>query len=530
MATLGVTVTTGSIGPSAVPTVGYSSGFFLVQTPWGVDNVVGVCSSFGDFLRLYGGLNALTTLGSDDGVTPQVWGTITTDSVVQGFYAVKGFFDERLGAQNGVAYIERVLTSVAPPTAAFRTFASAGTATTVTSKWKGLAGGSTTVTGPATSTKGTSYRKWTFTHSQSGITEVVDLSLTGPEVADFNRRSQLVTVTMGDTIQTAVATTVKLGNGTAGTADPFTANSTQYIGATSAAGVKTGLDVFTDKRLGSGLLCAPGQYGATLRVAMNTHATTYDRTAIISSPAGLVLNTIVADLATTLTGNNTVYYTPQIKVADQNSDTGGTLTVDPCGHIAGLYARMDAEYRGPHKSAAGITHPLYSVVDVERSSNQSELYDDSGSNTLADSNINTIRIKQGVVVWGLRTLATDKRYQQINTSRTVQVVRLTCFLIAEPLTFEPIDSDGNLFAKAKGNVGAFLYQLRLAGALFGDFPGSEPKPSDAYAVICDRGNNSDITLAAGILRIDIAIIPTPNAEQVQINILVGSPGSVPAAK
>jgi phage tail sheath protein FI len=199
------------------------------------------------------------------------------------------------------------------------------------------------------------------------------------------------------------------------------------------------------------------------------------------------------------------FYGPRIWVNNVNSDSGGKLLVDPVGHIAGLAAQCDAKYQGPHKSPAGVNFPLATALDVERQSNGAELYDDSTSNTLADSFVNTIRIKNGkVVVWGLRTLATDARWRQVPAARVYCLIIVQGLLLAEPYTFEPIDSDGKLFARVQNDFGGFLESLRSHGALFGDKPGSQPKPTDAYAVVCDRGNNTPLTLSANELHIDVA--------------------------
>jgi phage tail sheath protein FI len=96
------------------------------------------------------------------------------------------------------------------------------------------------------------------------------------------------------------------------------------------------------------------------------------------------------------------------------------------------------------------------------------------------------------------------------------------------MTFEPIDPDGALFSKLRGTLYGFLYNLRKAGALYGTFPGSDPSPKDAFAVVCDTGNNTDLTVGAGELHADVAIAPTPNAEQVKFNLLVSQPGFVSA--
>ena len=524
MANIGTTITTSSVGPSGIPTVAYSNGFFVIQSPWGLDNQVVTCTSFANFTQLFGSLNGLASVAADG--TADTYTTITTSTVVLGYYAVKGYFDEKGNNQNGVAYVVRVVKASSGATAASRTFSDgAGNNTVITSKWKGLSGGTTLVTVMA-SPKGSTYKRIRLNHPQSQIVENWDIA-TAADASDASKKSQLATIALpaGGQLPSNVSDQ-KLQNGSsAGTADAFDAADADLVGTVSGA-TKTGLRCFDDVRLGTGLVAIPGKYSSTIRTGIETHVETYYRMGLLGSGPSLTQSSVVTDLSTTAS-NFLAYYWPQVWVANVNSDSAAMLLIDPVGHIAGLQARMDAKYRGPHKSPAGLEHGFLTVIDVERASNGTELTDDAGTNSLADSNINTIRIKgqpPRVVVWGLRTLATDLRYKQINTSRTVQVVYLTGFAIQEPYTFEPIDADGFLFAKVEADWTDFLFRLRRDGVLYGDYPGADPKPTDAYFVACNTGNNPPHTLAAGELRTDVGIVPTPNVEHSRVNIQVASPG------
>lgn len=523
MANIGASITVSSIGPSPVATVGYSNLFAVIQSPWGVDNQWVLCSSFAQFTQLFGGLNGLSSVAADG--TADTYTTITTDTVVQGYYNVKGYFDEKGNNPNGVAFICRVVKSSGGATAASRTFNDGGANnTTITAKWKGLSGGTVTVTIGA-SPKGSSYKQIKLVHTQSQITEYWQIA-TAADASDASKKSLLATIALPAGGQLpADASDKKLHNGTPGTADAYNASAADLVGTVSGA-TKTGLRVFDDLRLGQGFVCIPGQFSSTVRTGLKTHCDTYYRMGLVGSGPSLTQSSVVTDLST-LTSNNLAYYWPQIYVGNVNSDSAGLLLIDPVGHIAGLGARMDAKYGGPHKSPAGINHAFLSVIDVERTSSGVELTDDAGSNTLADSAINTIRIKgqpAGVVAWGLRTLATDLRFRQIPTSRVTGLIYTTAYFQMEKYTFEPIDSDGKLFAKIEGDIGAFLFGLRRNGVLFGEYPGAEPKKDDAYAVTCNRGNNPDTSLGAGELRTDIAFVPTPNVESSRVNLMVAAPG------
>jgi phage tail sheath protein FI len=231
-----------------------------------------------------------------------------------------------------------------------------------------------------------------------------------------------------------------------------------------------------------------------------------------------------------VSSNHASYFWPQLFVSDVSSSSSGQIKVDNVGHIAGLGARMDRDYRGPYKSPAGLLHQL-SALDVERASNGAELVDDSGSNTLADSFINTIRIKgspSGPTVWGLRTRATDPRYRQINVSRTVLAVQMNLEFIMERFVMEPIVN--SIFPKVKGEVDAWMATQFANGWFYGDKPGKNAKPQSAWFAVCDKSNNPDIKVGAGVLTVDVSFVPAPNAERIDLNLYVTAPGFVQQAQ
>ena len=528
MANIGASATTGSVGPSSAPTIGYSSGFFVVQSPWGLDGQAVMVTSLADFNRKFGGLNKLVTLAADGSAS--TWGTETNDAVVQAYYAVKGFFDEKgAQSQNAVAFISRAIASAAGPTAAVKTLNDgAAHNTTFTSRWKGAPGGATEirVTNPSPA-KGSGWMQVEVRHLQAAINETWQVA-SAADAATVSKDSELITIALPVTGQLPLSTTgwVYLGNGVAGTADAYAATDVDLVGTIANDGSKTGLQVFTDQKLGSGLCAIPGKNTSTIAAGLALHAAAYFRPFLVGSPAGKNKSNVAAVISGT-SSNFGAFYAPRVWVTDINSDQGGKLLIDPVGHIMGLAARMDATFQGPHKSPAGVNYPLATVVDVERAGNGLELYDDAASNLLADSFVNTIRIKNGrVVVWGLRTLSTDQRYRQLPQARTYAFIIAQGLLMAEPYTFEVIDGDGKLFSRVQTDFTSFLELLRSHGALFGDKPGVSPKATDAYQVQCDRGNNTPYTLANDELHIDLAAAASPNAESVKFSLTAAAPGFV----
>lgn len=604
MATIGPNLSLSSVGPAGSPDISFSNLYAVFQSPWGIDNKWQICSSFADFLRLYGGLSKLTAVAS--GLTADTYTTESTDAVVQAYYAIKGYFDEKGSNSPGVLFANRVIATSSGPTAASKTFAdqAGANSTTVASRWKGrdggtiqaywinpsprlgvftaLAGtlavtsGAAVVTGTSTAfTTGSTWVGWGIRigtnyytilsvasatsltlaenanatetaatgavgtnttgaylnvyHPQSGLREEWDVLPTTASAADISKRSQLVTVTLPAGLQLPKTTApgsagaVKLNSGTSATADPYTASDSDYVGTTSTAGVKTGLQVFNDQKLATGFVAIPGKVSSTIRSGIKTHVETYYRYGLLGPAAALNLTTASVEYANTAS-NLEAGWVPRVWVPDQTSTTGGNVLIDNVGHIAGLGARMDRDYGGPHKSPAGVTHGFNSVVDVERDSSGNELFDDSGSNTLADFYVNTLRIKGGPISWGLRSFASDERYRQINVGRTVCLVYLSCFQLAEKATFEPIDSFGKLFSRIKGDLDAFFSDLWAKGSIYGNKPSDDPKKGDAWFVVCNNTNNPNPQIGKGVVQADVSFVPTLNAEQVRIPIMVAAPG------
>lgn len=529
MATIGSSITISAVGPGGTREIGFSNFFVVGQTPWGIDGAWTVCTSFQDFLRQFGGLNKIASVAS--GTTLSTYTTESSSSVTSPYYAVKAYFQEKQSNSPGVLYFCRAVASTSGPTAGSLTVSDGATHnTTITSKWKGMAGNDTqvTVTNPSP-TAGTGYAQFKIYHPQANITEYWDIA-NANDAANASKKSQLVTIALpvgGQLPQTAA--TAKINTGTPGTADTYAATDPDLVGTTTAAGVKTGLQVFNDQKLGSGFVAIPGKYTSTIRTGIATHCATYYRMGLLGAPSGLNLTTVVSDLSTT-NGADLAYYWPQLWTQDDGSTQGGQVLVDNVGHIAGLHARMDRDYGGPQKSAAGITHPITSAIDVERATGSfMELCDDSGSNLLADSLINTVRVKGnpgGIVSWGMRTLSQDNRYRQVPVRRILHLIYLTTFLTLETYTFEPFDPQGRLFSKVRGDLNMFLEGLLRKGTLYGNSPGKDPRSDDAYYVVCDKSNNPGTQIANGELHVDVQFVPAFNAEKVSENLSLVIPGFV----
>lgn len=189
-----------------------------------------------------------------------------------------------------------------------------------------------------------------------------------------------------------------------------------------------------------------------------------------------------------------VLYYPWVKVTGVN---GRPLAIPPSGHMAGIYARNDAE-RGVHKAPANevIRGALETVVQVTKGE----------QDTLNPSGINCIRsfTGRGLRVWGARTLSSDPAWRYVNVRRLFNYIEKSIEHGTQWVVFEPNDPD--LWARLKRDVSAFLTGAWRDGMLFGH------SPQEAFFVKCDEELNPPDVRDRGQLFIEIGLAPVKPAE------------------
>ncbi|WP_440948575.1 phage tail sheath family protein [Methanosarcina sp. T3] len=217
-----------------------------------------------------------------------------------------------------------------------------------------------------------------------------------------------------------------------------------------------------------------------------------DRVAIldgIQSPSAFT-----ADLITGGTPNSkyAALYFPWIKVLDPISQTN--ISQPPSGHLAGVYARVDAE-RGVFKAPANEIVRGAVDLDYKLSPN-----DQAGLNP---KGINVIRAFDGNLnIWGARTLGGDANgeFRYISTRRYFNFLRKSIEQGTQFVVFEP--NSPALWQRITRTVSDFLLRQWRDGALFGD------TPKQAFFVKCDTDTNPPEVREAGqvVTEIGVAIV------------------------
>ncbi|MCI5207528.1 MAG: phage tail sheath family protein [Candidatus Electrothrix sp. ATG2] len=205
---------------------------------------------------------------------------------------------------------------------------------------------------------------------------------------------------------------------------------------------------------------------------------------------------------------NAALFFPRLKQPNPLNDNRMEEFV-PCGTVAGIMARTDTE-RGVWKAPAGLDATLRGVPEL------SVNLTDAENGELNPLGVNCLRSfpNIGRVVWGARTLRgadmLADEYKYLPVRRLALYIEESLFRGTHWVVFEP--NDEPLWAQIRMNVGAFMHTLFRQGA----FQGTKPK--DAYFVKCDKDTTPQNDIDRGIVNIVVGFAPLKPAEFVVIKL------------
>ena len=206
---------------------------------------------------------------------------------------------------------------------------------------------------------------------------------------------------------------------------------------------------------------------------------------------------------------NAAIFFPRIKLPDPLKENRA-VDFAPSASIAGICARTDAA-RGVWKSPAGIEAGFVGVSEF------TVKISDPENGRLNPLGINCLRNLPGgigKVVWGSRTLDGADRltseWKYLAVRRTALFIEESLFQGTQWVVFEP--NDEPLWAQIRLNVGAFMHRLFRQGA----FQGQSPR--EAYFVKCDKETTPQSDINLGIVNIEVGFAPLKPAEFVIIKI------------
>lgn len=226
-----------------------------------------------------------------------------------------------------------------------------------------------------------------------------------------------------------------------------------------------------------------------------------DRFLILTTPKGKTAQGAVDWFRYSLGQYSTfgALYWPWVTVADPLSN-GRNLIMPPLGHIAGIYARTDATKNVGKSPGGTIDGALVALTGLEYAPTQGD------RDYVYPNKINPLisSTQTGLAVWGVRTISVDSTWRYVNARRLFMFLEKSIYNATFWIVFE--NNGPALWAKIKTQLNGFLGNLFTQGY----FAGSSP--SQAYSVICDSTNNTQATIDAGQVIIDVAVAPNIPAE------------------
>jgi phage tail sheath protein FI len=182
------------------------------------------------------------------------------------------------------------------------------------------------------------------------------------------------------------------------------------------------------------------------------------------------------------------------KIVSSDDSQREPLFVAPSGHIAGVYAQVDAN-RGVHKAPANVV--VRGALDVQHPLTKAH------QDGLNPPGINCLRNLNGnIYVWGARTMGGDANgeFKYVSTRRLMNFLRESIEEGTRFVVFEP--NNPGLWQRIKRSVGDFLLGQWRAGALLGE------TPEKAFFVKCDGETNPRDVREVGrvVTEIGVAIV------------------------
>ena len=191
-------------------------------------------------------------------------------------------------------------------------------------------------------------------------------------------------------------------------------------------------------------------------------------------------------------------------------DGSGKVWVPPCGHVAGIYARTDAQV-GFHKAPANEI--VDGVVDV-----QFEItHEDQGR--LNDVGVNCLVSfpRRGIRLWGARTLSPHRNWRYVNVRRIFLTLVRWIEHNMDDVVFE--QNDPAIWNVTRERLTGFCYELFQRGALKGI------TPEEAFFVKCDAELNRREEREEGKVLCEVGLAPLSPAEFILIQITRSAAGT-----
>jgi phage tail sheath protein FI len=246
------------------------------------------------------------------------------------------------------------------------------------------------------------------------------------------------------------------------------------------------------------IYCEPFEMDPILQSALTKSViahceATRDRFAILQTS-----QEATSDVTAIMPGSDSKYaalYHPWVQILDPLTNL--PRNVPPCGHIAGIYARVDGD-RGVHKAPANVT--VNGAIGLKFDIKKGE------QDILNPRGVNCIRAfqGQGIKVWGARTISRDPLWKYINVRRLFIFLEKSIEQGTQWVVFEP--NNEALWSRVRQTISQFLTTVWRSGALMG------ATEEEAFFVKCDRTTMTQDDIDNGRLIVVVGVAPVKPAE------------------
>jgi phage tail sheath protein FI len=229
-----------------------------------------------------------------------------------------------------------------------------------------------------------------------------------------------------------------------------------------------------------------------------------DRFAVLNGPQN---NGDVGNIDPLVDSTYGAIYYPWVRVRAPHT-AEGDIVVPPCGHVVGIYARVDVE-RGVHKAPAnevvrgivvrdlpGNKKPLRFTIDKR----QHDILNPRGVNVIRDFRSD----RRGIRVWGARTTSSDAMWKYVSVRRLFIFVEESIDEGTQWVVFEP--NYEPTWQAVRLSISGFLRSVWRSGGLAGT------TPDEAFFVKCDRTTMTQDDIDNGRLICLVGIAPVKPAE------------------
>jgi hypothetical protein len=204
-------------------------------------------------------------------------------------------------------------------------------------------------------------------------------------------------------------------------------------------------------------------------------------------------------------------YFPWVHVAASAAGQGvRRRLVPPCGHVAGVYSRVDAN-QGARKAPANEI--LEGVVDLELPVPEDErvLLNDLGVNCLRSFTA------RGIRVYGARTLSGQSNWRFVNVTRLFLTLTRWMTYELSDFVFEPHTTA--LWGRVHDRLRSYCLRLREQGALQG------ASPEQAFFVKCNAETNPPESRERGLIVAEVGLAALAPAEFIVVRVTQRASGA-----